>query len=115
MPIVPMTPPQPVAIYSGFDYMTVDAERGRVYAAHTGSQSLLIVSADSGKELGQVQTGPLHGVAVDQIDALQVRIILGATDRDRLDRLMAIRKLHLNQAAGRLPFEARHRRDHFIG
>lgn len=65
MPIVPMTPPQPVAIYSGFDYMAVDAERRRVYAAHTGSQSLLIVNADSGKELGQVQTGPLHGVAVD--------------------------------------------------
>ena len=65
MPIVPMTPPQPVAIYSGFDYITVDAERRRVYAAHTGSQSLLIVNADSGNELGQVQTGPLHGVAVN--------------------------------------------------
>jgi len=60
-----MTPPQPVAIYSGFDYVAVDAERRRVYAAHTGSQSLVIVNADSGKELGQVQTGPLHGVAID--------------------------------------------------
>ena len=65
MPIVPMTPPQPVAIYSGFDYVTVDAERRRVYAAHTGSQSLLIVNADNGKEIGQVQTGPMHGVAVN--------------------------------------------------
>lgn len=65
MPIVPMTPPQPVAVYSDFDYVTVDAERRRVYAAHTGSQSLLIVNADSGKEIGQVQTGPMHGVAVN--------------------------------------------------
>jgi len=65
MPIVPMTPPQPVAIYSGFDYVTVDAERRRVYAAHTGSQTLLIVNADSGQEIGQVQTGPSHGVAVN--------------------------------------------------
>ena len=65
MPIVPMTPPQPVAIYSGFDYVTVDAERRRVYAAHTASQSLLIVNAENGKEIGQVQTGPMHGVAVN--------------------------------------------------
>jgi DNA-binding beta-propeller fold protein YncE len=65
MPIVPMTPPQPVAVYSGFDYVAVDAERRRVYAAHTGSQSLLIVNADTGQELGQVQTGPLHGVAIN--------------------------------------------------
>lgn len=65
MPVVPMTPPQPVAIYSGFDYVTIDAARRRVYAAHTGSQTLLIVNADTGKEIGQVETGPMHGVAVD--------------------------------------------------
>jgi DNA-binding beta-propeller fold protein YncE len=65
MPIVPMIPPQPVAMYSGFDYVTVDAERRRVYAAHTGSQTLLIVNADTGKEIGQVGTGPMHGVAVN--------------------------------------------------
>lgn len=65
MPIVPMMPPQPVAISSGFDYVAVDAQRGRVYAAHTGSQSLLIVNAVTGHEIGQVDTGPMHGVAVD--------------------------------------------------
>jgi DNA-binding beta-propeller fold protein YncE len=58
-------PPQPVPILSGFDYVTVDAQRRRVYAAHTGSKALLIVDADSGKVLGQVEVGPLHGVAVD--------------------------------------------------
>jgi outer membrane protein assembly factor BamB len=65
MPLVPVAPPHSVPIFSGFDYMTVDAERRRVYAAHTGSQALLIVDADSGNILGQVRVGPLHGVAVD--------------------------------------------------
>jgi DNA-binding beta-propeller fold protein YncE len=65
MPFLPIVPPQAVPIASGFDYVTVDAQRRRVYAAHTGSRSLLIVDADSGKILGQVRVGPLHGVAVD--------------------------------------------------
>lgn len=65
MPMMPVAPPTQVAIYSGFDYMTVDAERRRVYAAHTGSNRLLIVNADDGRELGQVKTGVLHGVAVN--------------------------------------------------
>src|SRR5438552_19189978 len=52
---------------------------------------------------------------VDQIDPLAVRIIFGTADRDRLDRLMAVRKLHLNQAAGGLPFKASHGRARFIG
>lgn len=67
MPLMPVAPPQPVAIYSGFDYVTVDAERRRVYAAHSGSQALLVVNADSGLVLGQVRVGPLHGVAVDPV------------------------------------------------
>jgi len=65
MPLLPVIPPQPVPVYSGFDYVTVDAQRRRVYAAHSGSRALLIVDADSGKVLGQVRVGPLHGVAVD--------------------------------------------------
>jgi hypothetical protein len=50
---------------SGFDYVTVDPVRRRVYAAHTGSQALLVVDADTGKVVTQVRVGPLHGVAVD--------------------------------------------------
>ena len=65
MPLLPAIPPQRVPIDSGFDYVTVDAQRRRVYAAHTGSQALLIVDADTGHILGQVKVGPLHGVAVD--------------------------------------------------
>jgi len=65
MPLVPVAPPQPVVIFGGFDYVTVDAARRRVYAAHTGGRALLIVDADSGKVIGQVRVGPLHGVAVD--------------------------------------------------
>jgi DNA-binding beta-propeller fold protein YncE len=67
MPIVPSLPPQPVPVLSGFDYVTVDAARRRVYAAHTGSRALLIVDADTGHVLGQVKVGPLHGVAVDPV------------------------------------------------
>ncbi len=68
MHLVPVTPPAHVQVYSGFDYVTSDADRRRVYAAHTGSQTLLVVNADSGAILGQVDVGgPLHGVAVDPV------------------------------------------------
>ncbi len=63
--LTPAAPPQPVPVYSGFDYVTIDAQRRRVYAAHGGSNRLLIVDADSGNVVGQVRTGPIHGVAVD--------------------------------------------------
>lgn len=63
--LTPALPPQAVPVFSGFDYVTVDPQRRRVYAAHTGSRALLVVDADSGKVLGQVRVGPLHGVAVD--------------------------------------------------
>jgi DNA-binding beta-propeller fold protein YncE len=65
MPLIPVASPQPVPIYSGFDYVTVDAQRRRIYAAHTGSGALTIVDSDTGKVLGQVRVGPMHGVAVD--------------------------------------------------
>jgi DNA-binding beta-propeller fold protein YncE len=67
MPILPFVPPQAVSTSSrhGFDYVTVDAQRRRVYAAHGGNDSLLIVNADTGKVLGQVRVGPMAGVAVD--------------------------------------------------
>ncbi|MBC5806483.1 MAG: hypothetical protein DLM53_11470 [Candidatus Eremiobacter antarcticus] len=65
MHLVPVTPPAHVQTLSHFDYVATDAERRRVYAAHTGSNALLIVNADTGAVLGQVDVGPLHGVAVD--------------------------------------------------
>jgi len=65
MPIVPVDQPQHVPVIGGFDYVTVDAAHRRVYAAHGGSRSLLVVDADSGKILGQVRVGPMAGVAVD--------------------------------------------------
>ena len=58
-------PPQPVPVFSGFDYVTIDAQRRRVYAAHGGSKALLIVDADSGKVIGQVRVGPMAGSAVE--------------------------------------------------
>ena len=65
MPLLPVMPPQSVPIFSGFDYVAVDAVHRRVFAAHTASEALLIVDADTGHVLGQVKVGPLHGVAVD--------------------------------------------------
>jgi DNA-binding beta-propeller fold protein YncE len=52
-------------VLSGFDYVTTDPQRRRVYAAHTGSGALLVVNGDSGEVLGQVRFAHLHGVAVD--------------------------------------------------
>ena len=66
--LTPIAPPQAVPIYSGFDYVTVDAPRHRVYAAHGGSRALLIVDATSGKVLGQVRVGRMAGVAVNGED-----------------------------------------------
>src|SRR4051812_12501576 len=37
---------------------------------------------------------------IDQIDPLEIRIVFGAAEGDRLDRLMAVGKLHLDEAAG---------------
>jgi len=65
MTLLPVAPPVTVPIYSGFDYVTVDSARHRVYAAHSASQALLIVNADDGSVVGQVRVGPVHGVAVD--------------------------------------------------
>jgi len=65
MYLVPVAPPAHVQIHSGFDYVTTDAARHRVYAAHNGSGTLLVVNSDSGAILNQVDVGPLHGVAVD--------------------------------------------------
>jgi hypothetical protein len=65
MPIAVAAPPQSVPVYSGFDYVTIDEARQRAYAAHTRSQRLLIVDARTGQVAGQVDVGPMHGVAVD--------------------------------------------------
>lgn len=65
MPIVPAMPPHQVQIISHFDYVAVDSQRRRIYAAHTGSRTLAIVNADSGVVIGQVETGFVHGLAVN--------------------------------------------------
>jgi len=65
MPLAVATPPQPVQAFGGFDYVTVDEARHRVYAAHSHSQRLLIVDATAGTVAGQVDVGPMAGSAVD--------------------------------------------------
>lgn len=61
-------PPHAVPIISRFDYVAVDSPRARVFAAHTGSEALLIVDGKSGDVLGQVDVGPMHGIAIDPAD-----------------------------------------------
>jgi DNA-binding beta-propeller fold protein YncE len=65
MPISVAAPPQPVPIFSGFDYVTIDEARHRAYAAHPSSKRLLIVDTSNGRVLGQVDVGPMHGLVVD--------------------------------------------------
>src|SRR5215213_3246112 len=40
-----------------------------------------------------------------QIDPLEIRIVFGAAEGDRLDRLMTVGKLHLNESSGRGPLQ----------
>jgi DNA-binding beta-propeller fold protein YncE len=65
MPLLPVAPPIAVPGGGGFDYVTVDAARRRVYAAHGGASMLMIVDADTGAVLKQVKVGPMAGVAVN--------------------------------------------------
>lgn len=77
MPLIPMAPPAPVPLAGGFDYVTVDAAHRRVFAAHTGASTLLIVDADSGTILNQIKVGPMHGVAYN---AAGTRVYTGNGD-----------------------------------
>lgn len=65
MPIVSALPPQTLSTKGGFDYVTVDSVRRRVYATHGGASNLLVVDADTGKVIGEVHVGRAAGVAVD--------------------------------------------------
>jgi DNA-binding beta-propeller fold protein YncE len=67
VPIVAVTQPVPVDPAGGFDYITVDSARGRVYAAHPGGGGLLIADADTGDQIAVVPVGPMAGVAVDAV------------------------------------------------
>ncbi|HTU83681.1 MAG TPA: YncE family protein [Candidatus Acidoferrales bacterium] len=65
MPIAPAAPAIRIPVFSGFDYMTVDEARHRVFAAHSRSDRLLVVDTSAGTVAGQVDVGPMHGLAVD--------------------------------------------------
>jgi DNA-binding beta-propeller fold protein YncE len=65
MPSLVAAPPVRVPVFSGFDYVTVDEARHRAFAAHTRADRLLIVDTLSGAVAGQVDVGPMHGLAVD--------------------------------------------------
>jgi DNA-binding beta-propeller fold protein YncE len=64
--IVAVTQPVPVSPAGGFDYVTVDSQRDRVYAAHPGGGGLVVADADTGNVIAVIPVGPMHGVAVDE-------------------------------------------------
>jgi DNA-binding beta-propeller fold protein YncE len=82
--LIPAIPPQAVPIFSGFDYVTVDAQRRRVYAAHGGSRALLIVDADSGHVVGQVKVGPMAGSAINPVNG---HVFTGNGDADSVSEV----------------------------
>ncbi|MGZ3548722.1 MAG: YncE family protein [Vulcanimicrobiaceae bacterium] len=92
MPIVAV-PPQAISAPGGFDYVTVDAVHRRVYAAHGGAGSLLIVDADTGKQLGLVKVGPMAGVAVDPANG---HVFTGDGDGNALSEVdpLAMKEIH---------------------
>jgi|SRR5579872_229385 len=111
MHLMPVTPPAQVQVFSGFDYVATDAERRRVYAAHTGSRALLIVNGDTGAMIGQVRVGPLHGVAVDpasgnvftgdgeqrtvsEVDPVALKVIASADVDGKVDAIAYDPSLH---------------------
>jgi DNA-binding beta-propeller fold protein YncE len=111
VPILVALPPHTVPIVSRFDYVVVDPARHRVYAAHTGSQTLLIADGTSGQVLGQVDVGPMHGVAVDpasghvftadgtdqtidEIDPVAMKIVASVTVPGNVDGMAYDPELH---------------------
>jgi hypothetical protein len=96
-------PPQPVPVFSGFDYVTVDAQRRRVYAAHGGAKALLIADADTGKVLGQVKVGPMAGVAVN---AANGHVFTGNGDGDSVSEVDPVAMTVLRTVAVSGPVDA---------
>lgn len=111
VPMLTALPPHTVPIVSRFDYVAVDTRRNRVYAAHTGSQTLLVVDGKTGKTLGQVDVGPMHGVAVDpasgavytgdgtnqtvsKVDPVRLRVVSTATVSGNVDGIALDPVLH---------------------
>ncbi len=120
MPIATAASPQPVPIFSGFDYVTVDELNHRVYAAHSKSNRLLIVDARSGRVEGQVDVGPMHGVKVDpstgdvftgdgtddtlsKVDPVAMKVLASADVPGNIDAIAydpVRRRIYADQAGG---------------
>jgi DNA-binding beta-propeller fold protein YncE len=86
MPVTIAAPPQRVPIFSGFDYVTVDEQRHRAYAAHPMSRRLVVIDSLSGRVLMQVEVGPMHGVAVDPATG---NVFTGDGTEDEISRVDA--------------------------
>src|SRR3954453_9545873 len=99
--------PSTMIVRSRFTYLS-PAGRGKgPVASAQSNQSLIALRAghaalDPVQRLDARRRGDAFGgeiLDVDQVDPLGIRIVFGAADGDRLDRLMAVGKLHLDQPA----------------
>ncbi|HVS45755.1 MAG TPA: hypothetical protein VMS32_03740 [Verrucomicrobiae bacterium] len=103
MPIIPMAPPVSVPGSGGFDYVTVDAANQRVYAAHGGASSLLIVNAQTGAIVGTVTIGPVAGSAPDSATG---RVYTGDGDGKALSEVDPVTLRELRRVAVDGPVDA---------
>jgi DNA-binding beta-propeller fold protein YncE len=111
VPVLVALPPHSVPIVSRFDYVAIDPVRRRVYAAHTGSQTLLVADGVNGEVLGQIDVGPMHGVAVDpanghvytgdgtdqtidEIDPVAMKVVASADVPGNIDGMVYDPQLH---------------------
>jgi DNA-binding beta-propeller fold protein YncE len=66
---VPLVPNKPVALTGTrgkFDFIKIDATRGRLLACHTGNGSLDVIDLGTSQLLKSVPTGAAQGVAIDE-------------------------------------------------
>ncbi|MDQ2865929.1 MAG: YncE family protein [Candidatus Eremiobacteraeota bacterium] len=99
MPLIPAMPPQTLDSKGGFDYVTVDSVNRRVYAAHGGAGSLLIVNADTGRVIGEVKIGDMAGSAVDPANG---HVFTGDGDGKAISEVdpVALKELHRLSVGG---------------
>jgi DNA-binding beta-propeller fold protein YncE len=107
MPIIAAMPPQPVPIFSAFDYVTVDAPRRNVIAAHSGAKALLIIDADSGAVKANVRVGGVRGVAFDPVSGRAfVGTAEGRISEIDIDQKKVVRSLQVDGEVDAVAYDA---------
>jgi DNA-binding beta-propeller fold protein YncE len=75
-----MSAQPPVTVPGGpghFDWMAIDPQYRRVLAAHPGAGALVVLELDGSGAVQSVKTGPVQGIAIDNVDG---KLFVGGTD-----------------------------------